>query len=361
MHLKKLNVLNLRNLQEITLDLNAGFNFFWGNNGSGKTSLLESIHVLATGRSFRTSQSEQIISIRQETCVISGFVWDPRCNLTTRLGIERSRFSSPKIRIAEQNCVSLAELLRVLPLQVIHTPTLDLLEAEPQIRRQFLDWAMFHVEPSFHALWQRYRKALKQRNAALKANRYMDTSAIRLWDKEIIETGEGIDILRSSLLKEWQPIFSEVINNFLGLKALSIQYNRGWPEDCSLQRALDDRFERDCFLGYTSKGPHRADLEFSIEDKPAKTLLSRGQSKLFVCALFIARGKLLQAKTQASSLFLIDDLGSELDKSSCELLLAALRGLGGQVLITAIERTTLEPLLPQNGYTMFHVEHGKIN
>ncbi len=363
MQLNSLSLSHLRNLHAIQLELNPQLNIFWGENGGGKTSLLEAVHVLGTGRSFRASQSRQIITFGQGVCRVSGVVssHNPETLASpVRLGVERALSGTIKMRVGEQDCHSIATLAQTLPLQLINSESYDLLEASPQLRRQFLDWALFHVEHSFYPTWQRFKRVLEQRNAAIKAMN-ANTAGIRAWDKELIETGEEIDSARRAILQELSPIFSETLKSLLSLtKETVVQYSSGWGEEDSLAQAIEKSLERDRAWGYTTMGPQRADLEFLIGKVPAKNLLSRGQLKLFICSLLMARAILLYRRQGRRCVFLVDDLNSELDHKASERLIEALLNLGGQVLVTSIDSAHLTKVLRGKEYSLFQVEAGNI-
>jgi len=181
MQLNSLSISNLRNLHSIHLDLHPHFNIICGENGSGKTSLLEAIHLLSTGRSFRAKQAKQIIRFGQKACLVAGAVSSMSdTGRATRIGVERLLSGGIKIRVAEQDCTSIAELAKNLPLQLINSESYCLLEASPQYRRQFLDWILFHVEQSFFPVWQRFKRALQQRNAALRAGRSCSRQDVKM-------------------------------------------------------------------------------------------------------------------------------------------------------------------------------------
>jgi DNA replication and repair protein RecF len=364
MQLNSLHISHLRNLNTVDLDFNSEFNIFWGENGGGKTSLLEAIHVLTTGRSFRAHQPRQIITFGKNACTVSGVVSQRETintNNPIRMGVERYQTGGIKMRLADQDCHSIALLAKTLPIQLINSDSYDILEASPQFRRQFLDWAMFHVEHSFYSTWQCFKRALQQRNAALKTGKSLSVDSIRVWDKEFYEMGEIIDFQRKAMLAELLPLFSEIVSGLLGFsKKITVQYQQGWNAEYSLREALDRYWDRDFSWGYTTFGPQRADLEFMIGGVPAKNVLSRGQSKLFICALLMARAALLYKREGRRCIFLIDDLNSELDEGASKLLIGALSGLGGQVLITSIEGSPLVKLLDGKAVSMYWVKDGKI-
>lgn len=364
MHLDSLIVKNLRNLQSVDLSLNPRFNVFYGANGSGKTSLLEAIHVLTTGRSFRAHNGRQFISFGKEATMISGGAtrMEGELKSSIRLGLERSQNGNVRIRLAEQDCHSIAELAKTLPIQLINSESYAILEASPQFRRQFLDWIMFHVEHSFYPVWRRFKRALQQRNAALKNAKFLPSSSITVWDAELAEAGEVIHQLRREVITQFTPIFSEVVSRLLNLnRTINIHYDCGWKENLSFQEALTACLDKDRAWGYTTVGPQRADLDFLLDNVTAKNVLSRGQTKLFICALIIARAILLFEKEKKHCIFLIDDINAELDNNATKLLIKELTKLNSQIMITSIEADYISNLLNDCGLSLFHVEHGTIS
>ena len=252
-------------------------------------------------------------------------------------------------------------LAKQLPLQLINSESYEILEASPKYRRQFLDWILFHVEQGFYPVWQRFRRALQQRNAALKKGRACSHSEVRVWDNELAAMGFEIDQYRKAIIKEIIPIFKEIMRDLTKIKAgFQLQYLPGWNEEKALKEALDHSFERDMAFGHTTVGPHRAELEFLVDGVAAKTVLSRGQSKLFICALLMARAKLLSQREGRRCLFLIDDLGSELDQGASTQLLEALMGLGSQVIVTCIDPNPLLRVLRGAENTQFEIRNGEM-
>jgi DNA replication and repair protein RecF len=364
MQLNSLSIRHLRNLLSVDLTFNPHFNLFGGENGDGKTSLLEAIHLLTTGRSFRVHPCKQVITFGEKFCRVSGVVssrGEEYPKELIRLGVERHQEGSIKIRLAEKDCHSISALAKTLPVQLINSHSYAILEAAPQFRRQFLDWVTFHVEHSFYPTWQRFKRALLQRNAVLRETTRVSSVDIRAWDTEFIEAGEAIHEKRQAVLEELIPIFSEIVASFLPLnKPVSIAYHFGWPMGLSLSKALERSLEKDRLWKYTTVGPQRADLEVLVGNNPVKNVLSRGQSKLFICGLLMARALLLYRRQGRRCVFLIDDLNAELDKGSSQALIEGLNHLGGQVLITSIEGMPLIELLKGKEHHQFHVKNGQI-
>ena len=217
-----------------------------------------------------------------------------------------------------------------------------------------MDWGVFHVEHRFFHHWQQLKKALKQRNAALR--QYYRAQEVQLWDKDFVESAVLIDEWREAYLDAFTPIFNQLIRSWSTLPSLSFEYYRGWPRDRCLHVLLDESISRDQDLKYTFYGPHRADLRITCESHPVKDVLSRGQLKLVMIAMRLAQGILLKQLVDKSCVYLVDDLPSELDKQNLSLVVDALLSLGAQVFLTSVDKAAFGDL---EG-AMFHVEHGTI-
>lgn len=360
MPLKRLSVTAVRNLHPVTIYPSPHINLIYGDNGSGKTSLLEAIHILGLARSFRSTRLQPVIQHQHEACTVFGELLLDN-GVVTSMGITRSKQADYQIRIDGQTVRSTAQLADTLPLQLINPDSFRLLEGAPKQRRQYLDWGVFHVEHQFLGTWQRLQKSLKQRNSLLRRGR-IERSQLTPWEAELVASSERIDQFRRAYIARLKPVFEQVLAQLVSLDELTLSYFRGWDKERDLQAVLDSQFDRDCQLGHTQAGPQRADLRLRIKGMNAAEVLSRGQQKLVVCALKIAQGYLLkESGRQQDCVFLVDDLPSELDEQHRNALCRLLEGLNCQVFITGVEAEQLarswqkETLL-----TMFHVEHGHI-
>ena len=359
MTLIRFNADRLRNLQAVALQPSPRVNLLHGANGSGKTSLLEAIHLLGLARSFRSTKLAPVIQHEQASCTVFGQVRLPGgqdCNL----GIQRERGGDYQIRINGENARSAAQLAEVLPLQLINPDGLRLLEGSPKIRRQFLDWGVFHEEQRFLPLWQRLQKALRQRNHWLRRGK-IDPAAQAAWDQELALASGEIDGFRQAYIQRLKPEFTAVLAELIQLDGLTLSYYRGWDRERDLREVLADSLPRDLQLGHTQAGPQRADLRIRIGNHNAADILSRGQQKLVVCALRIAQGRLVNQVKRGQCVYLIDDLPSELDEGHRLALCRLLEALECQVFITCVERETLQAAWrPETEVSVFHVEHGHI-
>jgi len=346
--LAALSVENLRCLEQASLDLHTGHNLLWGGNGSGKTSLLESIFVLGRGRSFRTRNSERLIRHGQDKLIVFG-----RTDQVTpqTLGVQVSRLNGTIAKVAGNYVRSLAELSRAFAVQVIEPGIHRLVEEGGHRRRRWMDWAVFHVEPGFIEIWSSYTRSLKQRNAALRSQPEQATA----WDPELIRLGELISTLRQAFVEQLQPYWSRSTSGLLGME-VELSYARGWPLGISLAEALTSARERDIHRGLTHAGPHRADIVIRLHGKPARDVLSRGQQKLVAIAMTLAQLQLIQEATGVSPSLLLDDPAAELDHDRLTRFAEQIASLRCQLVVTALS-ADLDPLGTPD--RVFHVEQGK--
>jgi DNA replication and repair protein RecF len=249
---------------------------------------------------------------------------------------------------------SAAALAEALPLQLIDPDVHKLIAGGPEERRRYVDWIAFHVEHGYLERWRRFRRALKQRNAALRGG--ADRGALSGWDRELSELGVDIDEVRRRMLEIVRPALEEAGQTLLG-SVVSFEYQRGWAADRSLAEALAVSTHRDVQLGSTQAGPHRADIRLRYDERQARKLVSRGQQKLLSCALILSATDVVQTHLERPLLLLVDDPAAELDKDSLSRLMGCIANLGCQVIATTLEP---ERTLFQAAPKLFHVEHGTV-
>lgn len=358
MSLALLQISAFRNLTRVELELNPHFNLFYGQNGAGKTGLLEAVYFLIYGRSFRTNVLLNVIQNAADACLIFARSYPDDSGVYISVGVERKRVGSSVTHLNGEALKRRTELARLVPLQLLDVHGYLLLEGGPRYRRKYLDWGVFHVEPLFYPYWQKARRAIEQRNALLK--RQSSAEQCVVWDEELSNAGIEIDRFRVSYIASLQPIFAELTTMLLEGVDISLQYFPGWSAANLLFEQLQQRFVSDQRIGFTSVGPHKADLKFSINDVPAQDRLSRGQQKLLIMALQLAQGMLLHKITGRSCLYLIDDLPSELDTTKRELVYQLLQRINAQTFITGIHKSDM--ILPSAtvASSRFHVEQGAI-
>jgi len=355
MSIVRLSIQGVRNIANTQCHPGPGVNVLYGDNGAGKSSVLEAIHLLALARSFKVSRTRTLIRDGDDQAVVFA-----ELDSGTRIGVQRSRNGQHSIRINGEPVAAVSELAHRLPLQLIHSDSFLLLEGSPGHRRQFLDWGVFHQDTAFHSAWQNAQKSLKNRNSLLRSGR-IDRSQLAVWQREFLLAAEHIDALRKHYLEGFVPLFHQVLDQLIELPDLRIHYYRGWDKSRTLADVLDNQWDRDLKLGYTQSGPQRADMRIKVRSQAASDVLSRGQQKLVVCALKVAQSLHLQAEHNRPTTFLVDDLPAELDRHHIRKLGALMEGLTGQVFMTSVDPAPLHDFWKSpDRIRMFHVEQGQV-
>ena len=351
MALQRLEVGSFRCIGQAVLEPDAGATLIYGENGSGKTSLLEAIYVLGTGRSFRAVRLEQLVQTGSESFTVVGHIasGEQRWLIGVRAGRQGS-----EARLNGSQVKTLSELANAFPVQVIEPGLHKLLEEGPSRRRKIVDWGVFHVEPNFGNLWTRYQRALKQRAAALRAGE--PDSRVRLWDGELCSSGEAIADLRDRYIRDLGRYVEELGNELLGV-ALEIHHVWGWRSEATLLQALDESWPRDRALKMTTVGPHRADVSVKVNGMPAKDRVSRGQQKLIAAGLILAQQRHRAAVGAAPACLLVDDPAAELDVDNVGKLMGAISRTAVQLIATGLSPAALGEFPVSR---VFHVEQGRV-
>jgi DNA replication and repair protein RecF len=266
----------------------------------------------------------------------------------------RGTDDSKEVRVNGEAAKSLAELALRLPVQAIDPEVHRLLEDGPNRRRRFLDWGVFHVEHRFHDAWRRYQRALRQRNAALRAKQSLN--AIKVWDQEMIEQGTLVADFRDQYLQGLQPFVARLGQQLLGTP-IELELQRGWKRQIGLGAAMAEGLVRDQLRGSTGSGPHRADITVKVAEVTAKDRVSRGQQKMLACTLILAQQVHRAALGASPACLLLDDPAAELDVDNLRKLLAAVTEIPAQLIVTSLNDNVLD-FFPHA--RMFHVEHGVV-
>ena len=397
--IERLQISHLRNLNQINMQA-ATCNVIIGDNGSGKTSLLEGVFLLSRGKSFRHNQPKRYVQHHQSAAVVHAILSDG-----STLAIQKQADAITTLRLNQTTVYNQSILTEQLPTLLIDPSTMDMLEQGSASRRQLLDWLVFHMKQGFHPQWVAYQRLLKQRNSLLKQSKTLSQSQLaelKSWDKGLASHAALIHHYRAQVFAAWQPYFAQSIAKLLPNYAqqLSLSYNAGYDTSIALDVQLKERLEQDLQLGYTRIGSHRADIHVhwrssdslesdsgsaTIVDKDtgiklpalkeqAANVLSRGEKKLLITALRLSQLPLLvdieirnnvsksKFEQKATPIVLLDDITAELDDRALDILLSTLSGLPCQVMMTSLTADIL-PLV--NNYwsvpNVFHMKHGMLS
>lgn len=376
MQIIELTIHHFRNLHTIALQPSS-CNVVLGQNGSGKTSLLESIYLLSRGKSFRHHQPRHYIEHGfSDTTVFA------RLNHEQTVAIAKSQDATTQLRLNGQSLVTQSPLAQLLPTLLLEPVSLAQLEDGSQARREMLDWLGFHVEPSFHPNWLSYQRLLKQRNSLLKQNfgnaslTSLQQQELSAWDYQLSQHAEKIHQARADIIEQWHPHFLAQVQKFLPQYAekLRLRYTPGFDTEVGLATTLANRLASDIELGYTRMGCHRADINVVLDlvhtdaagHKHKQTLLatdmlSRGEKKLLVMALRLSQLPLLN-RVDKVPLVLVDDITAELDNDALMLLLTGLKQVNSQLFITSLTQDIVESIqkIWQDNVKLFHVKQGSV-
>lgn len=347
MRIKRLEIDGFRCLAAQTVTPHPDINLIDGPNASGKTSLLEAIYFLGRGRSFRAGRNAQLIRDGDPALLVAADLDGPPGRVAARAsgdGLE--------IRVGAEPA-GLAELASALPVQVIEPGVHKLVEEGPGRRRAFIDWGVFHVEPAFLDAWRRFRRALKQRNAALRSG--APDEQVRSWDGELNAAGGEVHRSRRAYTEDLAPVFAALAARLID-GAASIEFRPGWRGE-SLEEALEASWANDRARGATQVGPHRDDLAVRHTARRARSRVSRGQQKLIAAALILAQLRLLELAGNERGVLLIDDPAAELDGDRLARLFELVADVRAQRFITALDPRSLASF--SEGHR-FHVEQGAL-
>ena len=331
MILSDIELSHFRHFDQLALKFQPGIQVIVGANGSGKSSILESILYVSQGRSFRATRSSTLIQHQHDQMII----WLTMASGTS-LALSKTQSGRTELRINDSPAQRQSELARHLPVIFIDTHSHRLFAEDPKHRRSLIDWMMFHVKHSMHEVALRYKAALKQRNEALK-NGGRDA---HVWDDLICQYGQQLHEARQEVCEGWLAILHEMVLPFQ--HKLTMTYQRGWDETMSLSAALKrSRFD-DLRRGYTTVGPHRFDLCVQQQGLAMSYILSQGQQKTLYGTMRLAAAKYVQQCAAKEVLWLIDDLPAELDQQRQHCWLDELKAQNEQVIVTALPSHQLD-------------------
>ena len=346
----------VRNLENFHLEPHPKLNIIYGRNAAGKTSLLEAIYFSGTGKSFRTSATQNIISFGDDTLWIKTLIGSCSTGFMDNITITRHRNTKNVFKVNNCTSASISEIARIFPIQAIHPETYQLITGSPVIRRLFLNKGCFYIDETFVKIWKRYNHALKQRNAHLRGK--TQPQVLTAIEKELHESGTLIDRVRQNFIAALNNKLSES-RKFCPYPKLRLLYQRGWSSSVELAESLYDSRKADIKAGYTSPGPHRADMILQLEGRNVKDFFSRSQLKLASISLLIIQLDIIRDATHKDCVLLIDDLSSELDSLARDHLVNELHDSRHQCFLTSIQNDDVNQSNPAN-HKMFHVKHGRI-
>ncbi len=366
MYLKKLIFANFKNCEQAELNFSEKINCFVGNNGAGKTNVLDGIYYLSFCKSYFNSMDSQNILHGSPFFAIHGH-YSKNGNKDDLVSCLQKRGSKKQFKHNKKEYERLADHIGLYPLVMVSPYDRDLINDGSEIRRKYIDGVIAQFDRIYLDHLLNYNKVLAQRNALLKSmaeRRSFNHSEIEIWNTKLIELGNSIFEKREIFLTEFSPIFQKYFELITkGKEQVSISYDSQLFEN-GLGDLLCKSFEKDCMMRYTTQGVHKDDLLFKIGDHPIKKFGSQGQQKSFVIAIKLAQFEYTKNIKGFNPVLLLDDIFDKLDGNRVEQLIELVsKNNFGQVFITDTQRTRVERLFQKNkiDHKIFMVEAGVIN
>ena len=355
MSFTKISLKRFRCFEELELDLSPGVNFFYGTNGSGKTSILESIFMFSSGKSFKSSNITSLINYKFDNFSLKafdserGYVAEIQKNINKPISVQLNNSK-----------ITTSKLIREFPCSPIHNNTFSFADAPPEFRRKLLDRSIFIADEKFSGTWFSFYRSLKQRNSSLKKG---IRDEIPIWNNSFIKEGESLSCLRRSFFELTLLEFKNFLNLtkpnniFSFFNDINITFFNGWGDDQSLNDVLEKNVEADFRRKTTTKGPHKADIKFLINDIDARQILSRGEQKFFSILWSCSQHEVLKKHYGLKPTLIIDDIKSELDDRVFGLFIELLKYNKNQVIFSCIDNHFSSKINTEfNDFKKFHVE-----
>ena len=362
MQLTSLSILNYKNIREAELVFSPKINCFIGNNGMGKTNVLDAIYFLSFCKSHSNSIDSQNILHNTEFCFIHGeyLVGDNTEDITC--GIKHRQKKQFKRNKKEYE--RLSEHIGLLPLVLVSPDDSVLISEGSDERRKFIDGVISQYNKTYLNQLLQYNNALKQRNAIMKSESPIDDSLLEIWEEQMVLFGTYIYEQRKLFIDEFVPVFQKFYSDISGgNEQISLTYHSQHEGQDIKTRMIATR-DRDRILGYSTQGIHKDELEMLLEDYPIKRVGSQGQNKTYLISLKLAQFDFLKRTHNLSPLLLLDDIFDKLDSQRVKKIVELVSGeTFGQIFITDTNREHLDLILQQLGQdaTIFRVENGEIS
>ena len=347
MFLKHLSLINFKNYSEFEAQFSEKINCFVGNNGMGKTNLLDAIHYLSFCKSFFNPVDSQNIKHNEPFFVLQGHFDKAGESLEVYCGLKRNQKKIFKKNKREYE--RLSEHIGLFPLVMISPSDTELVNGHSEARRKFLDGIISQCDRTYLETLITYTQALKQRNALLKSfyeTQSFDSESLEIWDDQLILYGNVILETRRQFLNQFIPLFNRYYQFISDSKeVVCLNYENSLGEK-DFKPALLSALPRDRAMHYTTLGPHKDDLEFVLDEFSLKKFASQGQQKSYLLALKLAQFEFIKVQKGTKPMLLLDDVYDKLDEERFTRLLELVSSDGfGQVFITDTHPERIEQLL----------------
>lgn len=363
MILKRISILNYKNLEQVELTFSPKLNCFLGQNGMGKTNLLDAVYFLSFCKSAGNPIDSQNIRHDADFFVIQGF-YEAADGTLEEVYCGMKRRQKKQFKRNKKEYTRLSDHIGFLPLVMVSPADTELIAGGSDGRRRFMDVVISQYDKEYLDALIRYNKALVQRNTLLKSEQPVEDELFVVWEEMMAKAGEVVYRKREAFVNEFIPIFQSFYS-FISQdrEQVGLSY-RSHARDTSLLGVLRESRERDRIMGFSLKGIHKDDLEMLLGDFPIKREGSQGQNKTYLVALKLAQFDFLHRAGNTVPLLLLDDIFDKLDASRVEQIVKLVAGdRFGQIFITDTNREHLDNILHKVGgdYRMFRVDQGMVS
>jgi len=357
MQISCLRIVNLRSIESAELLPCCGLNVIIGPNGSGKTTILEAIHILHCGKSFRTGNFSDLVRQNTTQLAVHGDVsGDVVGGLVQRFRVSKSRVRTV-IKINGEEIRRASVLAKLFPIQVFDSASFGLIDGSPKLRRSLIDKAVFHVEPDHVSHLQRYLRALQNRNQLLKSRATL--KSFTFWDDELFNAATNIHKSRNACVDALNDLVSQEAL-LLPFGHIGLDYKSGWAENLSFDNVLAKDFSRDLSIGATQSGPHKAEVRIKAFGRDIARTASRGQIKMIVLIIVTIIAEFIFLRIGRKPVLLLDDIAAELDPECSHKVLERLAKSHAQAFVTATSEQSLDLKKLSTAVGKFHVKRGSV-
>ena len=357
MLIKKIKLKDFRNYDELELDFNDNVNLILGQNAQGKTNLLESIYVTSMGKSFRTSKDIEMIRFGSEFGKV--YVETLKDDFEGSVEIVIDKASKKFVKVDGVKIKKTSQLLKNIYIVIFSPEDLKIVKDEPEKRRKFIDRELCQIKPSYYDNLSNYKKVLLQRNTYLKEN-FIDQGILDIWDMQLARFGAAImhqrKVFTEKINKISCGIHSSITNGNEYLKIIydpNVEFKESIREQEEFfYEIIKKSCENDLRQRTTTKGPHKDDLEFFINNINVRSFGSQGQQRTAALSLKLAEISIIEEETGEKPVLLLDDVMSELDAARQEFLIKSLADIQLFVTTTEIPEKLLAEFPSGNIYTV---------
>ena len=364
MILKRISILNYKNLEQVELDFSAKMNCFIGQNGMGKTNLLDAVYYLSFCKSATNPIDSQNMMHHQDFFVIQGF-YETESGDIEEIYCGMKRRQKKQFKRNKKEYTRLSDHIGFIPLVMVSPSDSELISGGSEERRRFMDVVISQYDKEYLEALIRYNKALQQRNTLLKNEQGFDEELMEVWEEMMAASGEVVYRKRCAFIEEFIPIFQAFYSQISQNKEEVGLVYESHAQQGNLVQLLKESRQRDQIMGYSLKGIHKDDLLMQLGDYPIKKEGSQGQNKTYLIALKLAQFDFLRRTgSHTTPLLLLDDIFDKLDASRVEQIVKLVAGdKFGQIFITDTNRDHLDKIMQkiEGEYKVFSVEDGAIH